>query len=203
MKKKIPKKITLDSLEKSAIKYLEKYSATEYQLKKVLRRKIIKNSFFYKIDPKKDFDLIKLIIKKFKEIGLIDDKVFSENKVLTYIDKGYSKKKIIFNLKNKGISDENIQKAVDNLEKSFLNFELLSALIYAHKKKILAFKKKEKNFYENKKDDELVTSLRGVMSINMEMVQEGYAWEYDGNNKNKDLEELKDIRRVRGTLSER
>ena len=151
MKKKIPKKITLDSLEKSAIKYFEKYSATEYQLKKVLRRKIIKNSFFYKIDPKKDFDLIKLIIKKFKEIGLIDDKVFSENKVLTYIDKGYSKKKIIFNLKNKGISDENIQKAVDNLEKSFLNFELLSALIYAHKKKILAFKKKEKNFYENKK----------------------------------------------------
>ena len=151
MKKKIPKKITLDSLEKSAIKYLEKYSATEYQLKKVLRRKIIKTSFFYKIDPKKDFDLIKLIIKKFKEIGLIDDKVFSENKVLTYIDKGYSKKKIIFNLKNKWISDENIQKAVDNLEKSFVNFELLSALIYAHKKKILAFKKKEKNFYENKK----------------------------------------------------
>ena len=152
MKKKIPKKITLDSLEKSAIKYLEKYSATEYQLKKVLRRKIIKNSFFYKIDPKKDFDLIKLIIKKFKEIGLIDDKVFSENKVLTYIDKGYSKKKIIFNLKNKGISDENIQKAVDNLEKSFLNFELLSALIYAHKKKILAFKKKEKNFMRIKKN---------------------------------------------------
>ena len=28
---------------------------------------------------------------------------------------------------------------------------MLSALIYAHKKKILAFKKKEKNFYENKK----------------------------------------------------
>ena len=43
MKKKIPKKITLDSLEKSAIKYLEKYSATEYQLKKVLRRNIIKS----------------------------------------------------------------------------------------------------------------------------------------------------------------
>ena len=39
MKKKIPKKITVDSLEKSAIKYLEKYSASEYQLIKVLKRK--------------------------------------------------------------------------------------------------------------------------------------------------------------------
>ena len=46
MKKKIPKKITLDVLEKSAIKYLEKYAASEYQLVSVLRRKIIKTSFF-------------------------------------------------------------------------------------------------------------------------------------------------------------
>jgi len=68
MKKKIPKKITLDSLEKSAIKYLEKYTVSEYQLIKVLRRKIIKTSFFYKTKPEKDFDLIKLVIKKFKEI---------------------------------------------------------------------------------------------------------------------------------------
>ncbi len=144
MKKKIPKKITLDSLEKSAIKYLEKYTVSEYQLIKVLRRKIIKTSFFYKTKPEKDFDLIKLVIKKFKEIRLIDDKAFSENKVLTYIDKGYSKKKIIFNLKSKGISDENIQKGIDNLEKSFVNFELISALIYARKKKIITFKKKKK-----------------------------------------------------------
>jgi hypothetical protein len=33
-------------------------------------------------------------------------------------------------------------------------------------------------------------------------VQEGYAWEYDGGKKVKDLEELREIRRVRGTLSE-
>ena len=37
MKKKIPKKITLAYLEKSAFKYLEKYSVTEYQLIRMLR----------------------------------------------------------------------------------------------------------------------------------------------------------------------
>lgn len=56
--------------------------------------------------------------------------------------------------------------------------------------------------YENKKEEELVTSLRGVMSINMEMVQEGYAWDYDGGKKRKDLETLRAIRRMKGTLSE-
>ena len=150
MKKKIPKKITLDNLEKSAIKYLEKYSVSEYQLTTFLKRKIIKTSFFYKTKPEKDFEFIKLIINKFKKIGLIDDKKFSENKALVYIEKGYSKKKIIFNLKNKGLSDENIQQGINNMEKSYVNSELFSALIYARKKKVINFEKK-KNFDENKK----------------------------------------------------
>ena len=94
MKKKIPKKITLDNLENSAIKYLEKYSVSEYHLITILRRKIIKTSFFYKTKPEKDFQLIKLIINKFKKIGLIDDKKFSENKTLIYMERGYSRKKI-------------------------------------------------------------------------------------------------------------
>ena len=94
MKKKIPKKITLDNLEKTAIKYLEKYSATEFQLKNILKRKIIKSSFFYKNNPKENFDFIEVITKKLKKIGIINDKKFSENKVSIYLERGYSKKKL-------------------------------------------------------------------------------------------------------------
>ena len=144
MKKKIPKKITLDNLEKSAIKYLEKYSVSEYQLITILRRKIIKTAFFYKTKPENEFGLIKLITNKFKKIGLIDDKKFSENKTLIYMEKGYSRRKIEFNLKTKGISDENIRHGINNLEISYVNSELASALIFAKKKKILIFDKKNK-----------------------------------------------------------
>ena len=151
MKKKIPKKITLDNLEKSAIKYLEKYSASEYQLTNILKRKIMKTSFFYKTKSEKEYEFIDLITNKFKKIGLIDDKKFSEHKALIYTEKGYSKKKIIFNLRNKGISDENIQYGIKSLKTSYDNPELASALIYAKKKKILNFEEKENNFDENKK----------------------------------------------------
>lgn len=37
-------------------------------------------------------------------------------------------------------------------------------------------------------------------SINEEMVELGYAWEYDGGTKSKDLETLREIRRLKGTL---
>ena len=41
-----------------------------------------------------------------------------------------------------------------------------------------------------------------VRSLNEQMVEEGYAWEYDGGTKQKNFEELKEIRRAKGTLVE-
>ena len=40
------------------------------------------------------------------------------------------------------------------------------------------------------------------LSLNEKMIEEGYAWAYDGGTKKKDFEELREIRRSFGTLSE-
>ena len=40
------------------------------------------------------------------------------------------------------------------------------------------------------------------VSLNEEMITEGYAWEYDGGTKQKDFESLREIRRSFGTLVE-
>ena len=39
------------------------------------------------------------------------------------------------------------------------------------------------------------------VSLNEQMITEGYAWEYDGGTKKKDFEELREIRREYGTLT--
>ena len=38
------------------------------------------------------------------------------------------------------------------------------------------------------------------LSLNEQMIEEGYAWAYDGGTKKKDFEELREIRRAHGTL---
>ncbi|MAZ06979.1 MAG: hypothetical protein CMM99_00725 [Rickettsiales bacterium] len=38
------------------------------------------------------------------------------------------------------------------------------------------------------------------VSLNEKMIEEGYAWSYDGGTKKKDFEELREIRRSNGTL---
>ena len=40
------------------------------------------------------------------------------------------------------------------------------------------------------------------VSLNEQMIAEGYAWEYDGGTKKKDFEELREIRRANGTLDQ-
>ena len=40
------------------------------------------------------------------------------------------------------------------------------------------------------------------LSLNEQMIDEGYAWEYDGGTKQKNFEELREIRRAKGTLIE-
>ena len=42
----------------------------------------------------------------------------------------------------------------------------------------------------------------GQLSLNEQMIEEGYAWAYDGGTKQKDFEELREIRRAHGTLVE-
>ena len=40
------------------------------------------------------------------------------------------------------------------------------------------------------------------LSLNEQMITEGYAWEYDGGTKQKNFEDLREIRRSFGTLAE-
>jgi len=40
------------------------------------------------------------------------------------------------------------------------------------------------------------------ISINEQMIDEGYAWSYDGGTKQKNFEELREIRRQHGSLDE-
>jgi micrococcal nuclease len=38
-----------------------------------------------------------------------------------------------------------------------------------------------------------------IVSLNEKMIDEGYAWAYDGGTKQKNFEELREIRRIQGT----
>ncbi len=47
-----------------------------------------------------------------------------------------------------------------------------------------------------------VSMVEDNVSLNEKMIEEGYAWSYDGGTKQKNFEDLRQIRRAHGTLME-
>lgn len=68
MKKRSSKKITLQNLEKFAFKYIERFSSSENQLRTILKKKIIKSSYFFNTKIENEIHNIDLIIKNSKKM---------------------------------------------------------------------------------------------------------------------------------------
>jgi len=127
-------------LMNKALAYLSNFSSTENKLKKILHT-FSENHF-------KECDIIQIqkeiisIINRCKELGYIDDEEFTKNKVKKYNNAGKSKKAIVLKLQNYGIDKIIVNKAIGEFFNSKANTEFKAALIFARKKSLGPFNKK-------------------------------------------------------------
>ncbi len=131
------------ALMNKALAYLGNFSSTENKLKKVLQT-FSENHF-------KNFDVIQVqkeivsIINRCKELDYINDEEFTKNKVEKYNNAGTSKKAIILKLQNYGIDKIIVNKVIGEFYDSKSNTEFRAALIFARKKSLGPFNKRNLN----------------------------------------------------------
>ncbi|MEO9529530.1 regulatory protein RecX [Roseibium sp.] len=94
---------TADRLNRSALHYLERYSSSAANLRKVLERKVLKACNHLDLDPTDYADIIDAAIENFVRNGLVDDKAYAETKVSGLRRRGGSKRKIEAHLTAKGV----------------------------------------------------------------------------------------------------
>ena len=128
------------ALMNKALAYLSNFSSTENKLKNILQT-FSENHF-------KECEIIQVqkeiisIINRCKELGYIDDEEFTKNKVKKYNNAGKSKKAIVLKLQNYGIDKIIVNKAIGEFFNSKANTEFKAALIFARKKSLGPFNKK-------------------------------------------------------------
>ena len=128
--------INKEILKKYALNYIEKYNSSKKNLKYVLLRKVKKNIISNNENIKKyELDIIE-IIKELEDQKIINDDVYANSKIYSYLNLGKSKQAIKYNLLKKGVEKEKIEKAIDKFENEIPNLEHNSAIIYARKKKL-------------------------------------------------------------------
>ncbi|MCT4575656.1 MAG: recombination regulator RecX [Alphaproteobacteria bacterium] len=166
---KKPKKITPRYLENYALYYLERFSSSSENLRRVIMTKIIRSCKFYEddnIEEKKEW--LNELIDKLQRIGYLNDEMYTNMKARSLRYSGNSKRKIAYKLRQKGLSEEMINKSIQKADKDLYDSdegELETAIKYAKKKRIGRFRTKEIN--EKTKEKELSSMARAGFSYDI------------------------------------
>ena len=99
-----------------------------------MKRKL--SNFKYDLSETQKLKFIELIKKEMISAKFIDDKRFAEIKVRSMRRQGSSQRLIYANLREKGLSNDLIQSAIDIVDEGHEDAEMIAALKFIKKKNI-------------------------------------------------------------------
>jgi regulatory protein len=144
--RKPPRKVTEAYLQRAAMAYLERYSSSAENLRRVLRRKVDKRCRLRGEDPAEFHDMIDEVVAKSLRIGLIDDSRYAEARVATLRRRGGSARAIQAKLSAKGVDRNTIAAALEGEEGD----EEQAARAFARRRKLGPFRPGERAPYRDK-----------------------------------------------------
>lgn len=112
--KTTPRLPTVERLTRSAVHYLERYSSSQNNLRKVLERRVLKACRHHGLDPADFSGMIDKVLKKCVDSGLVNDRTFAETKTASLRRRGGSRRKIEAQLTQKGVDRDTIRSVLDD-----------------------------------------------------------------------------------------
>jgi regulatory protein len=110
-----PKPATPARLEKAALWYLERWSATADSLRRVLLRRVRRSAEIHGTDPDEGAAAVEAIVAKCRQAGLVDDAAFARARSRTLARRGASPRLIRARLAAKGVDDATADAALADL----------------------------------------------------------------------------------------
>lgn len=144
-KKRVPRKISARYLENAALYYLQRYATSVDNLRQVLRRKVNRSCAHHDMPPDEFYPVIEVLLARYVESGLLNDKVYAEGRVGSLRRQGRSRQGIVSKLQAKGLARAEIENALEAIDAEThdntggMDAELAAALKLARKKKIGTF----------------------------------------------------------------
>ncbi len=114
--RRIPRQVTPAYLQWAALAYLERYSSSAENLRRVLRRKVDKRCRLRGEDPAEFDDAIDEVVEKSLRSGLVDDTRYAEARVATLRRRGGSARAIQAKLSAKGVDRTTIAEVLETDE---------------------------------------------------------------------------------------
>lgn len=149
--RKRPRKVSVRSLENVALHYLERYSATVSQLRRVLVRRVDRSLREHGGDRTEALKWVDELVDKLVRNGLINDSAYAGMKAQSLRASGRSSRVIAQKLRMKGVSAELVQQKLAEATAELSEEE--AARIWARKKRLGPFRRDARTREEHRRKD--------------------------------------------------
>lgn len=131
-----PKKVTEQGLKNAALFYLQRYSTSAENLRRVLTRRVERSARAHVTDSTNGKKLVDDIITNYCQVGLLNDQTYATAQITKYHRKGLSIKAIRAKLHAKGVGGDDVDRAINKLETSLANPDIAAAKVIAKRKNL-------------------------------------------------------------------
>ncbi|MDX1737693.1 MAG: regulatory protein RecX [Alphaproteobacteria bacterium] len=164
-KRKQSKPITAARLNNIALYYLERFSSSAENLRRVLARRIEKSVYEHGTDKEEGLKAVDEIVERFVETGLLNDQLYARSVAFSQHRAGKSQKAIRMKLASKGVASDVIDAAMSELQEEIgESSELQAALSYVRKRRLGPYRIKNR---DEKKEKDLAALARQGFSYDI------------------------------------
>ncbi len=151
-KRRLPRQATASYLENAALHYLERFSSSSANLRRVLMRKVARSARTHGTDPAEGAGLVEAIIVRYLQSGLLDDAAYAAQKAASLRRRGTSRYGIRGKLAVKGVDAELIDAALQRLDDEQGSGDLVAACAQVRRRRLGAYRPKEEQAAHRRKD---------------------------------------------------
>jgi regulatory protein len=143
-RRKPPRAITPEYLDKAALFYLERYASSAENLARVLMRRVEKAARVGISDREEGKAMVAALVDRYRTRGLLDDRTYAEGRAKSLLRQGRPRAAIARRLAAKGVGSEAIDAALDGLVEDSADPDLSAAVAYARRRRLGPYRVKDR-----------------------------------------------------------
>ena len=164
-KRRQPRQATASYLENAALHYLERFSSSSANLRRVLMRKVARSARAHGTDPAEGAGLVEAIIARYLQSGLLDDAAYAAQRAASLRRRGASRYGIRGKLAVKGVEAELIDAALEKLDDEPGSGDLAAACALVRRRRMGPYRPPAERAAHGRKD--LAALARAGFSIDV------------------------------------
>jgi regulatory protein len=151
------------TLDRAALHYLQRYAASSAQLRRVLRRRVLRAARLETVDAAAAHAEVDKLIERYLAAGLLDDRRYAEAQAGSLSRRGASRHRIRQRLGAKGVDSDLVEDALEALAEETGGGDLAAACILARRKRLGPYRKTGDRAAHRQKD--LASMARAGFSL--------------------------------------